>query len=71
MKRNNRGQCKNIDWKYCFICQNKRIPPDNTTDESLQTLSDHLTQFYELEELDLESESLLPVYKEDLISTFY
>ena len=71
MKRNNRGQCKNIDWKYCFICQNKRIPPDNTTDESLRTLSDHLAQFYELGELDLELELLAPEYKEDGKPDFY
>ena len=65
MKRNYKGQNKVIDWKHCFICGNKRIPPDNTTDQSLQTLCGNLTQFWELGELDLEWEQLAPVIKED------
>ena len=64
MKRNNSGH-KNIDWKYCFICQNKRVPPDNTTDDSLRKLCENLTQFRNLGELDLEWESLAPVMNAD------
>ena len=63
MKRNYSGQCV-IDWKYCFICQNTRKPPDNTTEESLKTLCGNLTQIWELGELDLELESIVTVRKE-------
>ena len=59
MKRNHE-QC-DIDWKYCFICQNKRISPDNTTDDGLQTLCANLTKIWELGELDLEWESMVTV----------
>ena len=61
----NRGKSKNIDWKYCFICQNKRSPPNNTTEESLKTLCGNLTKIWELGELDLEWESMAIVMNED------
>ena len=65
MKRNNYGKSKSINWKYCFICQNKRKPPDNTTEESLKTLCGNLTTIWELGELDLEWESMGVVTNED------
>ena len=65
MKRTSRGKNKHVDWRYCFICQNKRSPPDNTTKESLKTLCSNLTQIYELGELDLEWELIATVMDDD------
>ena len=66
MKRNNRGEPSgHIDWKYCFICQNKNKPPDNTTDAGLQTLCANLTEFWELGELDLPWEQMVTVTNDD------
>ena len=70
MKRNNSGQ-KKIDWKYCFICHNKMVSLDNTTDDSLRTLCEHLTQLWNLGELDLEWESLAPVMNADGTPDYY
>ena len=65
MKRNNRGGSKIIDWKYCFICQSKRIPPDSTTNAGLQTLCTNLTEIWELGELDLDWESMATLMNDD------
>ena len=65
MKRKNDGRRKVIDWKYCFICQSRKILPDNTTDTGLQTLCANLTEIWELGELDLEWESMATVMNDD------
>ena len=58
MKRNQERN-KIIDWRYCFICQNKKVPPDNTTDDGLRTLCENMTEIWNLGELDLEWGSMI------------
>ena len=65
MKRNKCGRRKVIDWKCCFICQSKSVPPDDITDEGLKTLCSNLTKIWELGELDLEWESMATVMNDD------
>ena len=58
MKRNHERN-KIIDWRYCFICQNKKAPPDNTTDDGLRTLCENMTEIWKLGEFDLEWDSMI------------
>ena len=58
MKRNHERN-KIIDWRYCFICQNKKIPTDNTTDDGLRTLCANITEIWKLGEMDLELDSMI------------
>ena len=51
MKRNHERN-KVINWNHCFICQNKKVPPDNTTEDGLKTLCANMTEIWELGELD-------------------
>ena len=57
--RRNYQRNKIIDWRYCFICQNKKIPTDNTTDDGLRTLCANMTEIWKLGEMDLELDSMI------------
>ena len=58
MKRNHERN-KIIDWRYCFICQNKKIPTDNTTDDGLRTLCENMKEIWKLGEMDFEFDSII------------
>ena len=51
MKRKANKRPVNVDWKYCSICQ-KRQKKD--TDDTLKTVANNITEYRNLDELNLD-----------------
>ena len=54
MKRKANECPVNVDWKYCFICQNRQKKGITDTHDKLKTVANNIIEYKNLGELDLD-----------------
>ena len=75
MKRKANECPVHIDWKYCFICQNRQKKDITDTDDALKTVANNIIEYKNLGELDLDWNAITETVDENRnrtnSSTFY